>query len=112
MNGFDWFIVAIKRYAEFEGRSRRREFWYFQLFLILAQFVAGFCDGLLHTPILGAITNLALFIPSIAVGVRRLHDTNRSGWWCLLPIVNIVFWAQDSDPSENRFGPPVKVASA
>ncbi|MGI4802371.1 MAG: DUF805 domain-containing protein, partial [Janthinobacterium lividum] len=59
-------------------------------------------------PLLQLIMNFALWLPAIAVSIRRLHDTNRSGWWSLLPIVNIVFWAQDSQYSANRFGPAPK----
>jgi uncharacterized membrane protein YhaH (DUF805 family) len=103
--GFGWFLKAIKRYAEFQGRSRRREFWYFVLFDVLINTVADILDRRLGIPFLSLVVTLVLLSPNIAVGIRRLHDTNRSGWWSLLPIVNIIFWFQDSDPSDNRFGP-------
>ncbi|EJM70119.1 putative membrane protein [Pseudomonas sp. GM50] len=69
----------------------------------------GIIDALLGAK--GFISNaysLAMFVPSIAAAIRRMHDTNRSGWWILLPIVNIVFLAQDSQPGDNRFGPNPK----
>jgi hypothetical protein len=67
--------------------------------------------GLGTTPVLNLLFSLAVLLPNIGVCVRRLHDTNRSGWWALLPIVNVVFWLKDSDPSENRFGPCPKPAA-
>ncbi|MCB8882321.1 DUF805 domain-containing protein [Acidisoma cellulosilytica] len=110
-NGFDWFLLAIKRYAEFQGRSRRREFWYFMLFhTIVSTFVSAISVGI-GNRLPSGILSLALIFPYFAVCVRRLHDTNRSGWWTLLPIANIIFWAQDSDPSANRFGRCPKPAS-
>jgi uncharacterized membrane protein YhaH (DUF805 family) len=103
----DWMLMPLKRYAEFSGRSRRMEFWMWVLFTVIVGFVLGLIDGLLGlksaTPsglapggagmaamssvgILGGIWSLGTLIPSIAVGVRRLHDTDRSGWWILLPL--------------------------
>ena len=102
------FIESIKtcfgKYATFEGTASRSEYWWFLLFLILA---AAFC-GIFSTTLQAAF-NLATFLPSLAVGTRRLHDTDRSGWWQLLvlvPVVGwivlIVFWAQES--RANRYG--------
>ncbi|MCP1220363.1 DUF805 domain-containing protein [Acetobacter orientalis] len=105
-NGFDWFMVALKRYAEFKGRSSRSEFWYFQSFVIGLSVLSRIIDNALGTTILNPIISLATFIPCISVGVRRLHDIDRSGWWYLLPIVNLIFFCQKSDASTNRFGPP------
>lgn len=105
-----WFIQALKNYAAFEGRARRKEFWYFILFFMLSFIVAGLVDSLIGLPILSAIAFLGLIIPSISVSVRRLHDTGRSGWWYLLslvPIVSlvlIVFFVLDGESETNRFG--------
>ena len=104
----EWMLLPLKRYAEFSGRSRRKEFWMWVLFTVIVSIVLGVIDGLLgfSTPrssmaasstgagfaamtnigILGGIWSLGTLIPSIAVGVRRLHDTDRSGWWILLPL--------------------------
>lgn len=111
-NGFIWFLAALKRYAEFKGRSCRREFWYFNLFLVAANIVASNLDSAIGVPLFSLVVTFGLLVPGIAVSVRRLHDTNRSGWWALLLIINIIFYAQDSDPSENRFGPNPKSADA
>lgn len=99
------YLEALKNYAVFNGRATRREYWLFFMINMGVAFVVGFIDGFANTGgVLQGLYNLALLIPSIAVGVRRMHDTDRSGWWLLLPIVNIVFLAQDSQPGPNRFG--------
>lgn len=116
-----WFVQALKKYAVFSGRSRRKEYWYFVLFVVLIQVVLTIIDaslGTLHRSwgvgLLTGIFNLAILIPGLAVSVRRLHDTDRSGWWILLglipiigPIILIVFYVQDSTPA-NRYGPNPK----
>lgn len=98
------FLEAVKacfgKYATFEGRARRSEYWWFALL--------SFVLGLI--PVINWIAGLALLLPSIAVGVRRLHDTGRCGWWILLalvPLVNLVliyFCIQDSVPGTNEYG--------
>ncbi|RUO59871.1 DUF805 domain-containing protein [Pseudidiomarina marina] len=118
----NWYLTVLKKYAVFSGRARRSEYWFFVLFNTIIGFVLGFIDGILgfsdpdmSIGVLGAIYSLAVLIPSIAVGVRRLHDTDRSGWWLLIAlipligaIVLIVFFVMDSTPGENRFGPNPK----
>jgi uncharacterized membrane protein YhaH (DUF805 family) len=113
-------IMPLKRYAEFQGRSRRKEYWLFALFSFLVSLVLMVIDLTLGTgaPGLGifqAIWSLGVLIPSIAVGVRRLHDTDRSGWWLLISfipligaIVLIVFLVQDGTRGPNKFGPSPK----
>jgi len=101
----NWYITVLKNYAVFGGRARRKEYWMFILFNIIISFVIGFIEGLAGgTGTIEFIYALAVFIPSIAVGVRRMHDSDRSGWWLLLPIVNIVFLCFDSQSENNRFG--------
>lgn len=104
-NGFEWFVTPLSNYAGFQGRSTRKEFWYFSLFQFVCIFAAGVILDAFKVSEIATLVSLGLLLPSIAVGVRRLHDTNHSGWWYLMPIVNIVFWVQESDKSENRFGP-------
>ncbi|GGE73695.1 DUF805 domain-containing protein [Shewanella carassii] len=105
------FIGAIKKYADFTGRARRTEYWMFTLFYIIFSLVVSAIDYALGTTVLGLIYSLGLLLPSIAVAARRLHDTDRSGWWQLLafiPIVGwivlLVFYCQDSEVGDNRFG--------
>ncbi len=122
----NWYIEVLKKYAVFNGRARRKEYWYFYLFymliyiaLIIIDVVAGVFSAEAEIGLLSGIYTIALLIPGIAVGVRRLHDTNRSGWWLLIgliPIIGaillIVFLASDSKPEENQYGPNPKVATA
>jgi uncharacterized membrane protein YhaH (DUF805 family) len=109
----EWMILPLKRYAQFSGRSCRREYWMFVLFTFIVSIVLSLIDATLglggHTNSysttgangyaagagvsggwLANIWSLAMFIPSLAVGVRRLHDLNRTGWWLLAPIVIMV----------------------
>ena len=90
----EWMLMPLRRYAEFSGRSRRKEYWMYVLGLIIVAVVLGLIEGVLGlTQMIGpygplsALLGIATLVPSIAVGVRRLHDTNRTGWWILLPIV-------------------------
>jgi uncharacterized membrane protein YhaH (DUF805 family) len=121
----DWYLDILKnKYAMFGGRARRKEYWYFVLFNLLASIVLGVVDGITGTysedaglGLLGGIYALAVFIPSIAVAMRRLHDTGRSGWWLLLALIPIlgflvllVFMLLDSEPGDNQYGPNPKVA--
>ena len=87
----EWATLPLKKYAEFEGRSRRKEYWMYVLLLIVVGIVIGVVERALGLAALvgpyGPITALfmlATLVPSLAVGVRRLHDTNRSGWWLLI----------------------------
>lgn len=115
----DWYLTALKKYAVFSGRARRKEYWLFMLFNIIIAIVLGIVEGLSGGPgVLPSVYYLAVLIPAIAVGVRRLHDTNRSGWWLLLgliPIVGaivlLVFFVQDSQADDNQYGPSPKLAA-
>ena len=88
----NWFMTVLRKYAVFEGRARRREYWFFVLFYILISIVLSMVDRVLGLyneaygmGALGGLFCLAVLIPSIAVGVRRLHDTGRTGWWPTRP---------------------------
>jgi len=110
-NPWDYFKeVVTQKYAQFDGRATRSEYWYFVLVSVLIQMALGIIEGMLSISpdskesVLAGLFNLAVFVPSIAVGIRRMHDTNRSGWWILFPIVNIVFFCQDGTAGENKYG--------
>jgi len=97
MNFQESIRVCFTKYAEFNGRAGRPEYWWFFLFVVLAGLAASMISN-----VLSAVFTLATLLPSIAVATRRLHDTNRSGWWqliCLVPVVGIivllVFLAQE-----------------
>jgi uncharacterized membrane protein YhaH (DUF805 family) len=114
-----WYLEVLRKYALFSGRSRRKEYWMFFLFNIIISFIMGFVLGIiggmlgigtaLSNPA-SVIYGLAVLVPGIAVGVRRMHDSGRSGWWLLVPFVNLVFLCLDSDPGDNQFGPNPKAA--
>lgn len=104
----NWYFEVMKKYAVFSGRARRKEYWMFLLFNMIFAFVIGFVGGVARSPSIIYFYDLAVAIPSIAVAIRRMHDTGRSGWWILLPIVNLVFLCQDSQPGDNRYGPNPK----
>jgi len=123
----DWFLGALRKYAVFEGRARRREYWFYVLFVVIISVVLAIVDrftgtysAAYGTGLLGGLFSLAILIPSLAVGARRLHDTGRSGWWLLIgliplvgAIVLIVFFVIDSQPGTNAYGPnPKGVAGA
>jgi len=119
----NWYIEVLKKYAVFNGRAQRAEYWYFFLFNFIISIVLGVIDAVISPGtkigILGGLYSLAVLIPSIAVAIRRLHDTNRSGWWLfiiLVPIVGVivllVFMVQDSKPEQNQYGPNPKVSPA
>ena len=113
-----WFIKVLKNYAVFSGRAQRTEYWMFTLFYFIIYAVLFAVEAFtLGTPFAALLFALAVLIPYLAVTIRRLHDTNRSGWWILIAlvpaiggIVLLVFMVLDSDPDENRFGPNPKDA--
>jgi len=106
--------VLTLKYADFNGRASRSEFWWYVLFAIIVAVVLQFVDNvILGFPLLGAIFSLATLIPGIAVSVRRLHDKDKSGWWlliCLVPVVGavlLIYWyATEGTPGDNQFGTP------
>lgn len=112
-NIIDWFKkVVFENYANFNGRARRKEYWFFALASIIISIILGIIDasaGLTigevgTTGILGSIKSLLILIPSIAVGVRRMHDVGKSGWYLLIPIYNLVLACTDSEPGSNEYG--------
>ncbi|WP_299774887.1 DUF805 domain-containing protein [uncultured Pseudoteredinibacter sp.] len=114
----EYFMDALKRYADFSGRARRKQYWMFVLFYFIFSIVVTIVDSILGTAFLGMIFGLAMLVPSLAIGARRLHDTGRTGWWqliALIPLIGmivlIVFYVQDSHP-DNDYGPNPKAGEA
>jgi uncharacterized membrane protein YhaH (DUF805 family) len=109
----NWYLEVLKKYAVFDGRARRKEYWMFVLFNFLIMFAVGFVFGMMHMNrplnVLVNVYQLAILLPSIAVGVRRMHDTDHSGWWILLPIVNLIFACTEGTRGPNRFGDDPKL---
>ncbi|HEX4036864.1 MAG TPA: DUF805 domain-containing protein [Acidobacteriaceae bacterium] len=121
----EWYRMALQKYAQFDGRSRRMEYWMFALINAVIYFVlyaAGFAAILAGQKFIGlllfvlcGVYALATIIPGIAVSIRRLHDTNKSGWLiliCLVPLVGgiilLVFMAIEGNPGPNLYGPNPK----
>jgi uncharacterized membrane protein YhaH (DUF805 family) len=114
----NWYLKVLKQYADFNGRARRKEYWMFVLFNMIFAIVAMILDNVLgiamegigYGPLYGLYV-LAIIIPSIAVGVRRLHDIGKSGWMYLITFIPLIgpFWllllmTTDSNPGENQYG--------
>lgn len=118
----NWFLVVLKKYATFSGRAQRAEYWYFLLFSTLIVIALSVIDSVTGSynedtgwGLFSGLYSLAVLLPSIAVGARRLHDTSRTGWWLLIgfipvigTIVLIVFFVLDSTPGDNAYGPNPK----
>lgn len=114
----DWFKKALRNYTNFSGRARRKEYWYFVLVQMGLIIVAMILDDIIfnsETGLFYIVVALGLFLPGLAVTIRRLHDTSRSGWWFLLSIlpligsiVLLVFLASDTKLETNQWGPPAK----
>ena len=108
--------TGFRKYVTFAGRASRSEYWFWVLFSLIGGIVTGtldyaiFSENDFATP-LNSIFNLILFLPSLAVGIRRLHDIGRTGWWVLIVftivgIIVLIVWAcQKSDPGPNAYGP-------
>lgn len=120
----DYYFDAFRKYAQFDGRTPRKGFWMFMLFHVIVVIILSIIDGMLKLDIgqfgmlkwdigqnqglLGATYSLAIIVPGIAIGVRRMHDIDRNGWWILLPIVNFIFTLLAGTPGENTYGLPDK----
>jgi uncharacterized membrane protein YhaH (DUF805 family) len=108
MNFFQAIEYGFANYVNFQGRSQRSAYWWWTLFAVLANMAAG----LSGSDAIGAVLGLVLLVPGISMAVRRLHDTDHSGWWLLLLIVPVVGWivlvvfyVSEGTQGDNRFGP-------
>lgn len=112
LKDMDWYFETLKKYAVFDGRARRKEYWYFFLFNVIICLMLAFVATELYM-----VYGLAVLLPGIGVAIRRLHDTDRSGWWLLIGfiplignVVLLVVLLFDSDPGDNRYGSNPKLA--
>lgn len=116
-----WASMPFRKYGVFSGRARRKEYWLFTLFNFIVGFSLGAIEGALNIApgteesLLLSVYTLIVLIPSLAVSVRRLHDTNRSGWWCwlwMIPVIGalilLLFSVQEGTDGENEYGPNSK----
>ena len=105
---------GFQNFATFDGRSSRAAYWWWFLFGVIVSIVANIIDyGILDASVVSPLTGLVLLLPNLAYGVRRLHDTGRSGWWILIGLIPIIGWIvllifllTQGDPGDNEYGPP------
>jgi uncharacterized membrane protein YhaH (DUF805 family) len=121
----DWYLAVLKKYAQFSGRARRKEYWMFTLFNIIIAMglsivdrVVGLADATTGLGPLYGLYMLAVLVPALAVSIRRLHDTDRSGWMLLLVFIPILgafvvlyFMVQEGQAGQNQYGPNPKMAA-
>jgi len=114
----NWYLLALKKYATFKGRSNPAEFWFYQLFvflitlgLLILDIILGSYNEQSDLGLLSGLFSLAMIIPTLSVGVRRLHDINKSGWlylMILIPLIGIIlliiWWAKNGDQEDNKYG--------
>lgn len=124
----DWVLEVFSKYATFDGRARRKEYWYWYLFNFIISIFLAVVSLVINLPngtetdngigwfglfinIVVIIYSLGVFIPNLAVTVRRLHDTNRSGWWyfiSMIPFIGgillFIYLIEDSTPGDNQYG--------
>ena len=108
-------LVVFENYANFSGRARRSEYWYFVLACFIISIVLELVESIITSgngvtmytsdrSAFADLFSLLIFLPSLAVGVRRLHDSDKSGWWILLPIYNLYLLIRKGTVGSNRFG--------
>jgi uncharacterized membrane protein YhaH (DUF805 family) len=100
----NYYLKVLQNYAVFSGRARRSEYWYFILFSFIASFTLEVIGGLIEMPIINSIYSFAILIPATAVGVRRMHDVGKSGWFLLIPFYNIVLLCTEGTQEDNEYG--------
>ncbi|MCM2679883.1 DUF805 domain-containing protein [Echinimonas agarilytica] len=107
----DYFVDALRKFAVFSGRERRKSYWMFVLFYLIFYIVAALIDQMIGGMTISTIFTLLLLVPSISISARRLHDTGRTGWWQLIGLIPLVgmlvlifFYCQDSDDGANDYG--------
>ncbi|GAA4827653.1 DUF805 domain-containing protein [Algivirga pacifica] len=99
-----YYLKALQNYAVFSGRATRSEYWYYVLFNLIFSFIVGFIGGFIGVEALGAIYSLAVILPSLAVAVRRVHDTGKSGWFVLVPIYGLILMFTEGEAGDNKYG--------
>ena len=106
----NYYLSALKKYAVFSGRASRAEYWSFYLINMFIFFILGFVEGFTgifpetNESVLAGLYQLFIIIPALAVGVRRMHDVNKSGWFLVIPIYNLILTITEGTKGDNRFG--------
>lgn len=100
----DYYLKFLQNYVTFSGRASRKEYWMAALFNVIFSFVFGFICGLMQVPQLAGIYTLAVLIPSISIGARRMHDVGKNGWFLLIPIYSLILTVTEGEKGENQYG--------
>jgi uncharacterized membrane protein YhaH (DUF805 family) len=100
----NWYLKVLQNYATFSGRARRKEYWMFFLFNMIVSIVINIIAMAIEFELLGSLYSLAVLVPGIAVGVRRMHDVGKSGWFLLIPIYNFILACTDGVQGDNEYG--------
>ena len=116
----EWYLGVLKKYAVFDGRARRKEYWMFFLFNLIAAVILVAIDSVIGTvALLYGLYMLGILCPAIGVTIRRLHDTGKSGWWIFISLVPVIggLWflylmVIDGTPGDNQYGPSPKAGAA
>lgn len=109
MTPLEFAIKPFKQYADFNGRARRSEYWWYTLLTIIVSILIEVATSdESGASLFGGVWSLATIIPSIAVGVRRMHDVGKSGWFILIPIYNLILACTDGNSGTNEYGPDPK----
>ncbi|MEO5360391.1 MAG: DUF805 domain-containing protein [Nitrospirota bacterium] len=103
-----WYITVLKKYAVFSGRARRKEYWMYILYNFIFSIAAGVVDGVLGIDAVHKLYTLAVVVPSIAAGIRRMHDVDKSGWFLLIPLYNLYLAVTEGTRGDNKYGPDPK----
>ena len=99
-----YYIKAFQNYATFTGRTSRREYWYFFLFNFIFSSLIGIIGAKSGMPILSSLYLLVIFLPAMALGVRRMHDVGKNGWFLLIPIYNLILALTEGTKGTNAYG--------
>lgn len=108
-----WYIKVLTNYATFTGRARRKEYWMFTLFNTIISIILSLIDiFVLERPEglnIGNLYSIIMLLPSLGVAVRRMHDVNKSGWYILIPIYNLILCVTEGDSGDNEYGSDPKL---
>ena len=107
----NYYLAALQNFANFSGRARRSEYWFFVLFNVIFTIVLTVIGGIIHFSFLGNIYSIVMLIPSLAVGVRRMHDVGKSGWFLLIPIYSLILAFTEGEATDNAYGPNPKATN-
>jgi uncharacterized membrane protein YhaH (DUF805 family) len=103
----NWYLKVLKQFADFKGRARRKEYWMFTLFNVIITYGITLLGVSIEVPELetvSSIYSIVVLVPTLAVGVRRMHDVGKSGWYLLIPIYSLVLACTDSEGNTNKWG--------